>query len=596
MVKNGQGSCCSQTKTQAGPASVIADGLWIAFIVTTAFFIHLPLLLARASNLAGDELVVGLMAKHIFSGEFPIYYWGQSYMGAVTSYIVALFSLVGGLNGITLQMGVFFFYEAFLVVNYFLVKKVLGLRTAIFASLFLMLTPLMMAEFSMKSLGAYPEIFFLGALSLFFWIKVFADGNSKFLIPLGLTLGFALYLNSLFIMYLAAFGLMTFFWKKGFDDRAQYLNPVNLITLKNFNLPIWLKITFYAVSVIVAFYIAKQLFVFFHGGLDHKVLGLKFQEPAFQWKGVKKMLLLISGDVAVLALLVMGWRNMLGFVKRWLPLIAAFFIGYLPAFLYGILGGEGYRLLHKSGAVKADALGAKLEMVYGKIIPQTLWGGNAFVIGLFSAGILYFLWMQRSNIKNIFTFRSGVQDAGFFFVFLGAMVLVLGSASALVADRYLSPFYWVSAVCAGVLIAQISQWTRGLGVLILLPYLWININSLNAAVKDYGTRERDIPGLIQFLEEKGLKGGMTDYDSTFQYNFYGDERVIFIPRVGMMRRPEYREFVAKLDRKIFVCSIDSDVEKEFLAAYASQKPLEVHEFKNYRVYVFDQNLLLPDYK
>lgn len=48
-------------------------------------------------RLSADEAIPGLMARHIlFSGELPVFYWGQSYFGALESYLVAgLFFVLG---------------------------------------------------------------------------------------------------------------------------------------------------------------------------------------------------------------------------------------------------------------------------------------------------------------------------------------------------------------------------------------------------------------------------------------------------------------------------------------------------------------------
>jgi hypothetical protein len=47
--------------------------------------------------MAGDEAMVGLQAEHIVRGEWPVYYYGQPYMGSLEAYLAALaFKITGG--------------------------------------------------------------------------------------------------------------------------------------------------------------------------------------------------------------------------------------------------------------------------------------------------------------------------------------------------------------------------------------------------------------------------------------------------------------------------------------------------------------------
>src|SRR5579872_2510113 len=44
----------------------------------------------------GDEALVGIQAEHILRGAWPVYFYGQPYMGSLEAYFVALiFALVG---------------------------------------------------------------------------------------------------------------------------------------------------------------------------------------------------------------------------------------------------------------------------------------------------------------------------------------------------------------------------------------------------------------------------------------------------------------------------------------------------------------------
>jgi hypothetical protein len=45
--------------------------------------------LAATQRLSADEAIPGLMARHVLAGEWPVFYWGQQYFGALESYLIA---------------------------------------------------------------------------------------------------------------------------------------------------------------------------------------------------------------------------------------------------------------------------------------------------------------------------------------------------------------------------------------------------------------------------------------------------------------------------------------------------------------------------
>lgn len=51
--------------------------------------VRLALLLQWPRRLNEDESIVGLMGLHVLRGEFPVFFEGQGYLGAVESYLTA---------------------------------------------------------------------------------------------------------------------------------------------------------------------------------------------------------------------------------------------------------------------------------------------------------------------------------------------------------------------------------------------------------------------------------------------------------------------------------------------------------------------------
>jgi hypothetical protein len=68
--------------------------LWFCLLVT--LLVRIWLVIHNHAILEGDEALVGIQAEHILHGEFPIYYYGQPYMGSLEAYLIALiFAIVG---------------------------------------------------------------------------------------------------------------------------------------------------------------------------------------------------------------------------------------------------------------------------------------------------------------------------------------------------------------------------------------------------------------------------------------------------------------------------------------------------------------------
>jgi hypothetical protein len=472
--------------------------------------------------------------------------------------------------------------------HFALVKKLFGLQTAAFSSLLLIFPPVMFCELGVRALGHANTLFF-GAFSVFLWFKVFAEKKRACVFPLGLSLGAGLWLNPVFILYLPALFLMTLFWRRGFGRffRRRRVNP-------------WLKVLLGAINAIILAYLVKQLLVFCAGPMAFKFLGFDFSRPPFQWKGLKKIFLL-AGTGGLLLGLARGRKTVLLFLKRWWPLAAGFAAGYLPAVIFKLAGGDGYRILHTKGMVDAAHLPAKLKTFAVDLIAGSTWGarlgagpvpgferflGAGIVLFFIGAFVVYF-YEHRQTWKSLA--QQGVRQNGFFFCLLTVTFLPLTLLSTLEADRYMAPFYWTSSVAAGFFLSRIADRSRApariaavLGVAgLVFYYSW----AAGRYAANYPSRQEDIRGLVRVLEQENLAGGMTDYDRAYQLSFYSGERLAFVPFKGAMRVPDYKTRVDALERKALVFKAGSAEEKEFWAAHPGFIPGKTVEFKHYRIFV-----------
>lgn len=72
----------------------LASSLWVCLAV--ALLARVFLLVHTQGVIDGDEALVGIQAQHILRGEWPVYFYGQPYMGSLEAYLVALVFAVFG--------------------------------------------------------------------------------------------------------------------------------------------------------------------------------------------------------------------------------------------------------------------------------------------------------------------------------------------------------------------------------------------------------------------------------------------------------------------------------------------------------------------
>ena len=67
---------------------------WLFAVVSV--LVRVPYVMRYDLYFGDDYAVPYLMAKRILVGEFPTFFWGQNYQGAVNQYITALFFAIFG--------------------------------------------------------------------------------------------------------------------------------------------------------------------------------------------------------------------------------------------------------------------------------------------------------------------------------------------------------------------------------------------------------------------------------------------------------------------------------------------------------------------
>ena len=150
-----------------------------------------------------DEAIVGLMARHVLHGEFPVFYWGQHYMGTLEVFVNAFLFLLIGATPLALKLSAMLWFAAFVVVHYYLALAVTDRRTASMATILIAVSPAFLTVWTMKSRGGYMALLLFGSLALLLAARLLDSGYTRKVgALLGLVLGLAWWSHFLALLYI----------------------------------------------------------------------------------------------------------------------------------------------------------------------------------------------------------------------------------------------------------------------------------------------------------------------------------------------------------------------------------------------------------
>jgi len=181
----------------------------LGIILLAAFALRWALsVLNYVSNF--DSATPGLMALHILRGEdFPLFYYGQHYMGALEAYVAAGFFALFGVSDLSLSLSAILFSLGWTAATYAVFAELGGRRAGLVAAATTIAPPWTALWYSVLTYGGYPATFCLGTWVLWLCLRIQrlgADGRAGFvrIAMLGLLAGLALWTN-----YMSASFLLT---------------------------------------------------------------------------------------------------------------------------------------------------------------------------------------------------------------------------------------------------------------------------------------------------------------------------------------------------------------------------------------------------
>ena len=167
-----RGDAAAQPRAEAAPftrprrwVSAHRYPLLAAAIILAAVVIRATLVAAGWPGTDSDDATMGLMAKHILThGEFPIFFWGQAYMGTIEAYLGALMFAALGVSEFALKLGLIALYAGFMAVMCLLLARLYNRLWALVGLGLLALGSDAILYHQLNAYGGYLETIFFGAL------------------------------------------------------------------------------------------------------------------------------------------------------------------------------------------------------------------------------------------------------------------------------------------------------------------------------------------------------------------------------------------------------------------------------------------------
>ncbi len=152
---------------------------------------------------AYDEMVQNYMTNDIAHfTKFPVYFYGQQYMGPLESYLSAPFFRLFGFSYIKARFYYEFFYLSFLGLYVWLVRRLFDRELAVY--LFTILSVLPFSILFFTTIVGYAEILTLAILNLLLLLKISYEPRyvNGFSLLMGIVSGLAFWCNPIFVVWL----------------------------------------------------------------------------------------------------------------------------------------------------------------------------------------------------------------------------------------------------------------------------------------------------------------------------------------------------------------------------------------------------------
>jgi 4-amino-4-deoxy-L-arabinose transferase-like glycosyltransferase len=462
-----------------------------------------------------DEAIPMLMAKHILSGEWSLFWYGEDYGGSLDSFLIAgAYSLVG-VSVTAARVVQSFEYLGAILFTYLLARRIVHNRFAALATAWLMALPTPLLSLFTTTTLLYTSVMLLGSMLLFVGHKLLHESEKSL---------------ALWLVFGALAGLA--FWT--FGILVIYILPVGLLMLSRLRRQLWLH---YLLAALAFFLFSSPwwIYSFTH---DNAALRVVFESDA--------SLPTAPMSIRLLGFFCLGLPTLFGFRYPWAPQIV------LPALAWAILT---FYLAVLAFAVHAWYRRFALSGTKGP--------AGVSASGLTLLWLLVIVWLGL-----FFSTRFGIDSSGRYYLPLcTALLIFAGVALAALYQRH-------RRLAIGLLTLVL-----GFNLLTTFLALWQGQPGFTAQMSPARQFDnRHDQDLIAFLKEHGPYG-YSHHWITYKIAFLSDEQVILAAQLPYHshlhynprddRYPPYSRQVAASDRAVYVTFQEPHLDRLLRSSFAA---------------------------
>jgi 4-amino-4-deoxy-L-arabinose transferase-like glycosyltransferase len=442
----------------------------------SALVVKVVVIFSNALPFNSDEAIVALMAKHIIQGQVPNFFYGQSYMGSLDAMLISIAFRIFGEQIWPIRMIQSLLFLGTVLTTMLIARKLFGSnRSALIAGFLIALPPVNVTLYTTVSLGGYGEALLLGNLLFLGGVSLIEQTRDETVRQDNI------YLN----VFLWSLGAGFAFWVFG----------LSIV----FTLP---------VIIIMFWYIYKNY----------------------------------SYRKTIIIFLIFTVGLLIGAIPWWMPSLSNENLNIMQELLGSAITGanQGYPLLKPLSRLLSLVLFGGTVMT-GMRPP---WGVAWLMLPLLPFILIFWLVIMLHSVRSI---SKNNDNVGLLALSLVVVVLTFGFIFSPFGDdpsgRYFLPLIVPMAVFGAAAIEELlGKYKYGIaaGVLLIVIY---NLGGTYQSIKKNPpglTTQFDqitqvdhhyMDELIDFLSEKDIKYGYTNYWVSYPLAFRSNEDLIFIPRL-----------------------------------------------------------------
>lgn len=186
------------------------------FFIIIAVLISMALKLYYAyicsSYIYCDTAIMGLIAKQILRGEFPLFFYGGFYTWVVESWFIALFFFLFGVSNYTIHLGPISVSILFLISVYLLGKEIKNKKVGFLALIYTAIPPFYFFKYSVIPVGYLAELPLFGNIVLILTLMITRKRGVFYFCLLGLAGAICFWLHPIALYYLVSAALFLFIY------------------------------------------------------------------------------------------------------------------------------------------------------------------------------------------------------------------------------------------------------------------------------------------------------------------------------------------------------------------------------------------------